>query len=211
MSNYIIGLTGGVASGKSTVEACFRRLGVAVADADAAAREALAVGSPGLAEVVAVFGPEVLDADGRLDRAAMRRRVFTNPDARAQLEAIVHPRVRAALFEACRSAPGDYAVASIPLLAEGGGRTAYPWLARILVVDVPVSVQLARLLRRDGIDAGLAQAMLDAQASRRQRLAIADDVIVNDRGLDALPAQVEVLDRLYRTLAAGPPTRSAGT
>jgi dephospho-CoA kinase len=201
MSDYIIGLTGGVASGKSAVETCFRALGVAVADADAAARDALAVGSDGLAEVVARFGPDVLDADGQLDRPAMRRRVFADPNARRRLEAIVHPRVRKALADACRAASGPYAVASIPLLAEGGGRDAYPWLHRILVVDVPEAVQLARLLRRDGIDIALARTMLGAQATRPQRLAIADDVLVNDGALDALPAQVEALDRLYRRLA----------
>lgn len=201
MSDYIIGLTGGVASGKSAVEGCFRALGVAVADADAAARDAVAVGSDGLAEVVARFGSDVLDADGRLDRPAMRRRVFADPDARRRLEAIVHPRVRKALADACRAAPGPYAVASIPLLAEGGGRDAYPWLHRILVVDVPEAVQLARLLRRDGIDIALARTMLGAQVTRPQRLAIADDVLVNDGTLDALPAQVEALDRLYRRLA----------
>ncbi len=199
MSEYIIGLTGGVASGKSTVEACFRALGVAVADADAAARDALAAGSEGLAEVVAAFGSEVLGPDGLLDRAAMRRRVFADPEARQQLEAIVHPRVRAALAEACHSAQGPYAVASIPLLAEGGGRTAYPWLARVLVVDVPEAVQLARLLRRDGIDEALARAMIEAQATRQQRLAIADDVLVNHGALEALDAQVAALDRLYRS------------
>lgn len=201
MSDYIIGLTGGVASGKSAVEACFRALGVAVADADAAARDAVAPGSDGLAEVVASFGSSVLDAEGRLDRPAMRRRVFADPDARRQLEGIVHPRVRKALADACRAAAGAYAVASIPLLAEGGGRDAYPWLDRILVVDVREDVQLARLLRRDGIDAALARTMLGAQATRQQRLAIADDVLVNDRALEALPAQVEALDRLYRRLA----------
>jgi len=205
MSEYIIGLTGGVASGKSAVEACFHRLGVPVADADAAAREALAAGSDGLAEVVAAFGHDVLGADGQLDRAAMRRRVFADPAARQRLEAIVHPRVRTAMAAACRAAQGDYAVASIPLLAEGGGRTAYPWLSRILVVDVPVDVQRARLLHRDGIDDALARAMIDAQATRAQRLAIADDVLVNAGALEALEPQVAALDRLYRSLASRAP------
>lgn len=201
MSNYIIGLTGGVASGKSTVERAFQALGVFVADADAAARDALAPGSEGLAEVVARFGAEVLLDDGSLDRASMRRRVFADDEARRALEAIVHPRVRASLQQACADAPGDYAIASIPLLAEGGGRTAYPWLQRVLVVDVPEAVQLQRLLARDGIDAALAQRMIRAQATRRERLAIADDVLVNDGPLEAIPPQVAVLDRLYRRLA----------
>ena len=152
MSDYIIGLTGGVASGKSAVAARFEALGVTVADADVAAREAVAVGSGGLAEVVAAFGPEVLGPDGALDRAAMRRRVFNDDAQRLRLEAIVHPRVRAAMRGMCEAAPGPYAVAAIPLLAEGGGLAAYPWLHRILVVDVPDAVQLARLLglRVDG-------------------------------------------------------------
>ncbi len=204
MSDYVIGLTGGVASGKSTVEACFRTLGVMVADADLAAREAVAAGSDGLAEVVAAFGADVLTADGELDRPAMRRRVFADPEARKRLEAIVHPRVRTALAEACRAAPGTYAIASIPLLAEGGGKDAYPWLDRILVVDTPEQVQLARLLRRDGIDEALARTMIAAQATRQQRLAMADDVVVNDGPLEKLEAQVIALDTLYRRLAAHP-------
>lgn len=200
MSDFIIGVTGGVASGKSVVTRRFEALGVVVADADLAAREAVAPGSPGLAEVVAAFGPDVLAADGALDRAAMRRHVFGNDEARRRLEAIVHPRVRAALREACSAAPGAYAIAAIPLLAEGGGREAYPWLARILVVDVPVEVQRARLIARDGADAELAGRMIAAQATRTQRLAIADDVIVNDGPVEALDRHVAALDRRYRAL-----------
>ena len=201
MSDFILAITGGVASGKSTVDQLFRGHGLVVADADIAAREAVAPGSAGLTEVVALFGNGALDADGQLDRPAMRRRVFADADARKRLEAIIHPRVREALRNTCLAAPGPYAIASIPLLAEGGGRDAYPWLQRILVVDVPESVQLARLLQRDGIDEALARTMIAAQASRRERLAIADDVLVNDGPLDALHAQVEALDRLYRRLA----------
>ena len=203
MSDFIIGLTGGVASGKSAATRRFEACGVFVADADVAAREAVEVGSEGLAEVAAAFGTEVLAADGALDRAAMRRRIFDDDDARVRLEAIIHPRVRAALRAACGAAPGAYAIAAIPLLAEGGGRGAYPWLDRILVVDVPVAVQHARLLQRDGIDAALADRMIAAQATRRERLAIADDVIVNDGALEALEGHVEALDRRYRMLAAG--------
>lgn len=202
MSALIVGLTGGIASGKSTLEAAFRALGVTVADADVAAREAVALGSDGLAEVVARFGPSVLMADGHLDRAAMRQRVFTDANAKHALEAIVHPRVRARLEADCAAARSPYAIASIPLLAEGGGRITYPWLQRILLVDVPADVQLARLLQRDGINAALAQQMLAAQASRQQRLALADDVIVNVQPPEVLPAQVAALDRLYRHLLA---------
>ncbi|GAB3753617.1 dephospho-CoA kinase [Lysobacter olei] len=201
MSNYIVAVTGGIASGKSEVTRRFEALGVTVADADIAAREAVAPGSPGLAEVVATFGEGVLAPDGSLDRAAMRQRVFGNDAARRQLEAIIHPRVRAQMQAACRAAPGPYAIAAIPLLAEGGGREAYPWLDRILVVDVPPEVQQARLMARDGSDAGLAQRMIAAQATREQRLAVADDVIVNNGPLEALQGHVEALDRLYRRLA----------
>ncbi|MFZ7096859.1 dephospho-CoA kinase [Luteimonas dalianensis] len=201
MSNYIIGLTGGVASGKSAVAARFQALGVTVADADVAAREAVAVGSAGLAEVVAAFGADVLGPDGALDRAAMRRRVFNDDAQRLKLEAIVHPLVRAALREACEAASGPYAVAAIPLLAEAG-REAYPWLHRILVVDVPREVQLQRLLARDGIDVALAERMIAVQATRQQRLAIADDIIINDGPLEALDEHVAALHRRYRTLAS---------
>lgn len=202
MSDFIIGLTGGVASGKSEVARRFEALGVVVADADAAARDAVAVGTEGLAEVLAAFGTGVLDAVGALDRPAMRRRVFADPEARKRLEAIVHPRVRRLLHEACAAATGAYAVAAIPLLAEGGGRDAYPWLQRILVVDVPLHAQRARLLLRDGIDTALADRMIGAQATRQQRLAIADDVIVNDAGLEALAVHAAALDQRYRALAA---------
>jgi dephospho-CoA kinase len=198
---YTIGLTGGIASGKSEVARRFQALGVQVVDADVAAREVVAAGSAGLAEVVAAFGTGILDPAGALDRAAMRRHVFDDPSARTRLEAIVHPRVRAMLEAACATATGAYAIAAIPLLAEGGGREHYPWLDRILVVDVSPDVQLTRLLQRDGIDAALARRMVMAQASRGQRLAIADDVIINDGTLEALGTHVEKLDVLYRALA----------
>ena len=210
MADYVVGLTGGVASGKSEVTRRFEALGVIVADADVAARDAVAPGSEGLAEVVAAFGVQVLDADGALDRPAMRRRVFGDDAARLRLEAIIHPRVRAMLRERCASAPGPYAIAAIPLLAEGlaqaqaQGRPAYPWIRRILVVDVPVEVQRARLLARDGIDTALAERMISAQATRQQRLAIADDVIVNDGPLEGLEAHVAALHARYLALAQRP-------
>ena len=210
MADYVVGLTGGVASGKTEVTRRFEALGVTVADADIAARDAVAIGSEGLAEVVSRFGDGVLDADGALDRAAMRRWIYADPDARRCLEAIIHPRVRTALRLQCAAAPGPYAIAAIPLLAEAsadgsreGVEAAYPWLHRIAVVDVPESVQLTRLLLRDGIDASLASGMIAAQASRAQRLRIADDVIVNDGSLEALAGKVAALDARYRAMATG--------
>ncbi|WP_408952671.1 dephospho-CoA kinase [Lysobacter sp. Hz 25] len=207
MAAFCVGVTGGVASGKSEVTRHFEALGIVVADADLAARAAVASGSAGLAEVVAEFGAAVLDAQGALDRAAMRKLVFGDDGARRRLEAIVHPRVRSMLRDQCADAPGAYAIAAIPLLAEGGGRDAYPWLDRVLVVDVPVDIQQARVMQRDRIDGELAARMIAAQASRGERLAIADDVIVNDGPIEALPAQVAALDRRYRALAS---SRAAG-
>ncbi len=202
MAHYTVALTGGIASGKSEVERRFRALGVHVADADVAAREVVAPGTPGLAEVVQAFGPGALGLDGTMDRAAMRRRVFADEAARRRLEAIIHPRVRAALRAACEAAPGPYAIAAIPLFAEAGAEAYAPWVDRVLVVDVPVEVQLERLLRRDGIDEALAWRMIRAQATRAERLAVADDVIVNDGPLDALDANVQALHGRYLSLAA---------
>ena len=202
MAVYRVGLTGGVGSGKSVVARCFEALGVSIVDADIAAREVTAVGSDGLAEIITAFGPGVLDADGGLDRAAMRRRVFEDDSARRRLEAIVHPRVRSALLAASETARGPYALVVIPLLAEGGGRDGYPWLSRVLVVDVPSQLQLARLLQRDAVDDELAMRMMAAQAERHDRLAIADDVLVNDGVLDALIPHVAALDAQYRALAS---------
>lgn len=202
MAAYCIGLTGGIASGKTAVASAFESLGIVIADADIAAREAVAIGSEGLAEVVANFGTDILDATGALDRAAMRKRVFGDDRARKQLEKIIHPRVRETLARQCAQAASAYAIAAIPLLAEVGGRTAYPWLQRILVVDVPVDVQRERLTRRDGIDAALADRMIAAQATREQRLGIADDILVNSGSLEDLQRHVTALDAQYRTLVA---------
>lgn len=124
-------------------------------------------------------------------------------DARRRLKAIVHPSVRDTLARICAQAASPYAIAAIPLLTEVGGRTAYPWLQRILVVDVPVETQRTRLLARDGIDAALAERMIAAQATREQRLAIADDVVVNNGTLEDMQRRVAALDLRYRGLAAG--------
>lgn len=203
MAQFTVALTGGIASGKSEVERRFRALGVPVADADAVAREVVEPGTLGLAEVVEAFGAGVLDADGALDRPAMRRRVFADAGARRRLEGIIHPRVREALRTACADAPGPYAIAAIPLFAEAGPGAYAGWVDRVLVVDVPEEVQLARLLRRDGIDEPLARRMIQAQASRAERLAIADDVIANDGPLEALDAAVAALHARYLALAGG--------
>lgn len=201
MSRPLVAVTGGVASGKSAATRAFEGLGIPVVDADIAAREVVAPGQPALAEIAARFGPGALLPDGQLDRAAMRRRVFADPAAKEALEALLHPRIRAWLKAACEAAVGPYVAVAIPLLAEGGGRATYPWLDRILVIDVPVAVQQARLMQRDGMDADLAARMVSAQASRAQRLAIADDVIVNDGSIAALEAAVGRLHHRYLALA----------
>ena len=201
MASYCIGLTGGIASGKTAVASAFESLGIIVVDADIAARDAVAVGSAGLADVIASFGEAVLDANGTLDRAVMRKRIFGNDSARRTLEAIVHPRVRETLSLQCAQASSPYAIAAIPLLAEVGGRHSYPWLQRILVVDVPAAVQHARLIQRDGIDAELAGRMIATQATREQRMAIADDILVNTGSLEDLQRRVAALNARYRALA----------
>ena len=202
MSQFVVGLTGGVAAGKSEVSRRFEALGIVVADADVAARAVVAPGSDGLDRIVAHFGSGILLADGQLDRAALRERIFASAQERQALEAITHPAIRELLRRTCEEAASPYAIAAIPLLAEAGGRQRYPWLDRILVVDAPVAVQHARLMQRDGTTADLADRMITAQASREERLALADDVVVNDGHPEQLQAEVERLDRAYRQLAA---------
>jgi dephospho-CoA kinase len=201
MAGFSIALSGGVASGKSEVGRLFQALGAGIADADLAAREIVAPGQPALAEIVVRFGPQMLDRDGGLDRRKLRGLVFSDAAARRDLEAITHPRIRQHLRDLAAASLAAYVLVIVPLLAEGGGRSAYPWLDRILIVDAPLAVQLARLCRRDGIDDNLAREMIAAQASRKQRLALADDVIVNDAAASDLDTRVRRLDRLYRRLA----------
>jgi dephospho-CoA kinase len=200
-SPYVVGLTGGIASGKSEVARRFAALGIVIVDADVLAREAVAPGSDGLAAVVAHFGADMRTHSGELDRAALRRRVFDDPQARTALEAIVHPFVRAQVEAQCRAATSPYVIAAIPLLAEGG-RESYPYFDRILVVDVPVATQRERLMMRDGIAPELADRMIAAQASRAQRLGIADDIVVNAATPDALDPAIRELDTRYLSLAA---------
>lgn len=202
MSDFIVGLTGGVASGKSEVTRRFQALGVEVVDADVAAREVVEPGQPALARIAERFGAGMLLADGRLDRRQLRERVFADAQARRDLEAITHPAIRARVKAQAQAAPGPYAVVAVPLLAEAG-RAAYPWMARVLVVDAPESLQHDRLMRRDGVDEALAARMIAAQASRTVRLAIADDVILNDGDPAHLDTAVAALHARY--LAAAQP------
>jgi dephospho-CoA kinase len=165
-----------------------------------AAREVIEPGTPGLAEVVDAFGATALDDSGRLDRAAMRQRVFADPAARRTLEAIIHPRVRQWLRERALAERGPYCLLAIPLLAENIEH--YRWVDRVLLVDAPETVQVDRLVARDGIDETLARRMLAHQASRTERRALADDVIENSGNQTALDAAVAELHQRYLALAA---------
>jgi len=194
-----IGLTGGIGSGKSTVATHFAALGVTVLDADEIAREVVCRGSEGLAEVVRCFGPQVLSASGELDRRQMRTLVFDAPDKRLQLEAILHPRILNQMEEHSRSAESAYTVWVVPLLLEAGWRI---WVDRVLVIDASEATQLTRACQRDGASRDQVRAIIATQFSRDQRLAAADDVIVNEDRLDGLAAQVESLHHRYLGLAA---------
>jgi dephospho-CoA kinase len=199
-----IGLTGGIAAGKTTVADRFARRGVPIIDADIVARELVAPGQPALAQIVAAFGPAVLAADGGLDRRAMRARIFADAAARGRLEAILHPRVRAQLRGRALASHAPYVLLAIPLLAESAH--AYDWLDRVLVVDVPRAVQLERLMQRDGMTADYAEQALAAQATRAQRLALADDVIDNSAAPATLDEAIEKLHAIYSLRADARPT-----
>ncbi len=201
MAGFVVAVTGGVASGKSAVTALFEEHGIVVVDADVAARQIVAVGEPALSEIAARFGDDILLADGSLDRVRMRALVFADPEARSNLEAITHPRIRAVLKADCEAAIGAYVVVAIPLLAETGAINAYAWLSRVLVVDAPVALQRSRLMSRDGIEPALASRMIEAQASREQRLAMATDVLINDGSVEQMAAPVGMLHSRYLRLA----------
>ncbi len=193
-----IGLTGGVASGKSTVARRFVELGVPVIDADAAARAVVAPGKPGLAAVSERFGPRVLAENGELDRRALRDLIFKDPGSRRDLEAILHPLIRADMEQSAELAVGPYVVMDIPLLVEGGSRDR---VDRILVVDVDETMQLQRVMARDGCTEQQARAILASQASRRARLAAADDVLLNAGTVTDLRQAVDHLHERYLRLA----------
>lgn len=191
----VVGLTGGIASGKSAAQSEFERLGAAVFDADQVSRELVEPGQPALAEVASRFGAGMLDAAGRLDRRQLRQRVFADVSQRRALEAILHPAIRAELQRRVLAVCSGYAVLAIPLLVEAG---RYPWIDRVLVIDVPRGTQIQRVMQRDRVDAAQAEAALAAQCSRADRLLVAADVIVNDGPLQALHDAVRRLDGRYR-------------
>lgn len=199
-----IGLTGGIGSGKSTVANYFAALGVPVIDADQIARELVGPGQPALQAIVEAFGPAVLDSAGHLDRARLRAQVFgADPHSgqRQLLESILHPLIRAEMQRRAQGMTAPYGLLCIPLLVETGQKDQ---VARILVVDAPEALQYQRVRQRDNavLDTEIT-AILRAQATRQQRLAVADDIIVNDGGLEKLHQQVMALHPLYQGLAVG--------
>jgi dephospho-CoA kinase len=199
---FLVGLTGGIASGKTTVANLFAALGVPIVDTDVLAREVVAPGTALLGEIAAHFGQDILAADGSLDRRALRDRIFKDPADRTWLEERTHPAIRALTSERTQSAVGPYCIVAIPLLVETGARHRFQ---RVLVVDCEPELQVARLMARDGITRAAAERMLAAQAPRAVRLSVADDVIRNDGDVAALRDQVENLHRKYVAAAAAMP------
>jgi len=198
-----VGLTGGIASGKSTVAALFAALGVPIIDTDLIAREVVAPGTPLLAKLIERFGPRMLNEDGSLDRRALRAEVFADDAARRDLEALLHPairdRVEARSHDLALRGPGAYQIIAIPLLVESGGRIP---VDRVLVVDCPEALQIRRVMARDHSSEGAARAVLEAQVSRAERLAAADDVLENAGELPVLRDRVLALHRQYQHAAA---------
>jgi dephospho-CoA kinase len=194
-----IGLTGGIASGKSTVTQRFAELGVPVIDADVASRSVVEPGRPGLAQVVQRFGAGVLDERGGLDRRALRNLVFKDSSLRQALDAILHPLIRAEMEHEAEAAKGPYVVMAIPLLVEGGSYAKR--VDRVLVVDAEETLQIQRLQARDGSSAEQARAILASQASRAARLAAADDVLSNTGTVAELRQAVDRLHEQYLQLA----------
>jgi dephospho-CoA kinase len=196
----VVGLTGGIGSGKSAVADAFAALGVAVTDTDRIAHATTAPGSPGLDAVLAAFGPEYRKPDGTLDRDRLRSRVFADPQARALLERIVHPLIGEAARREVVGWKSPYGILVVPLLLERGGLKGL--VQRVLVVDCPEEEQLRRVMARSGLAAAEVHAIMATQSTRSARLAAADDVIDNAGPLAALAPQVAALDRRYRALAA---------
>lgn len=192
-----VGLTGGIASGKTTVSKLFARLGVPVIDTDLIAREVVAAGTPLREQLFARFGAAIRTADGELDRSALRRIVFDDPERRRQLEALLHPAIRSRTESLAQQAGGPYQLHVVPLLVETASTPQY---ARVLVVDCPESLQILRLCARSHLSEAEARAMLTAQASRSDRLAAADDVICNDGPVEALVPKVAALHERYLQL-----------
>lgn len=200
MSDYIVGLTGGIGSGKSAVADRFAARGIAVVDTDAIAHDLTGPAGAAMPALTSAFGPGIVRPDGGLDRPAMRQLVFADPAARSRLEGILHPLIREESAVRCQAATSPYVILAVPLLVESG---AYRERCdRVLVVDCEETVQVARVMARSGLPEAEVRAIMAAQASRAERLAVADDVIRNDKGMDALELQVAQLHKRYAEWSA---------
>ena len=198
--NYVVGITGGIGSGKSAVTQRLEKLGIAVVDADLVARVVVEPGTPALAAITAHFGNDILLSNGQLNRAALRRIVFDNPEERRWLEGVTHPAIREEIARQLQEATSDYVVLSSPLLLESGQATFAQY---VVVVDVPESVQLERTMRRDSNDEALVQQIMAAQLPREERIARADEAIDNSGDLEQLNAAVDALHQRLLARAKG--------
>lgn len=200
MSEFVVGLTGGIGSGKSAAADRFAAHGIAVVDADAIAHELTAADGAAMPALRAAFGRDVAAAGGALDRPRMRRLAFADPAVRRRLEGILHPLIRELAAERCRAADSPYVILAVPLLVESG--TYRERCDRIVVVDCPEVLQIARVMARNGLGEAEVRAILATQAARGQRLAAADDVLANDGDLAILEARIGDLHQRYLLLAA---------
>lgn len=196
---FCVGLTGGIGCGKSTVADMFAALGASVIDTDQIAHALTAPHGAAMPALLAEFGEDFATPEGALDRAKMRALVFSDNTARARLEAILHPRIRDATAAAASIATGDYVIFVVPLLVESG--TWRERVTRVLAIDCPEELQVARVMTRSGLTEAQVRAIMAAQVTREQRRAAADDIILNDDGLDALRPQVEFLHAMYLSLS----------
>ena len=196
---FSVGLTGGIGSGKTTVADMFAQRGAAIIDTDLIAHRLTASGGSAIPDIKSQFGSEFLNADGSMNRAKMREHVFTNPATKAQLESILHPRIRSESEQAARKAQGLYLIFVVPLLVES--ETWRRRVSRVLLIDCMEETQVSRVMHRSGLTEAQVRTIMATQASRQQRLAAADDVINNDGNASALAAQVDKLHALYVSLA----------
>ena len=200
LNNYVVGLTGGIGSGKTTVADLFAALGVDVVDTDVIARQLTGVAGDAMPSIKKAFGEALLAADGSLNRNQMRSLAFADPEAKRRLEAILHPMIREKSREQCqKKTASPYVMLVVPLLVESG--TYRESMNRILLVDCNESLQIERVMQRSALSASQVKAIMDTQATRAERLAVADDVILNDKDVSSLDSRVRALHQQYLALA----------
>lgn len=196
---YVVAITGGIGSGKTTIANQFAALGIEVIDADLIAREVVEPGTPALTAIASHFGPGILDEQGRLDRRVLRERIFSEPAAKSWLNALLHPLIRSEMLRQCAAASSPYCLLVVPLLVEN---RLMALADRVLVIDVDEATQIERTCRRDGVSRAQAEAILAAQASRAERLAVADDVLDNQSGTsETIRARILALHETYLAFA----------